>query len=106
MITARRCPAAAASLSDRQTGSTVTVDAASLASRFPDIDTSKHVVMEVKEANLSAKLAAVHTKCKAWLNMRQPQILAETEAKKKAEASSASRSLLLTQSPLMPLWTL
>jgi hypothetical protein len=89
----------------------VTISAASLASRFPEIDTSKHVVMEanlseVKEANLSAKLAAVHTTCKAWLNMRQPQILAETEAKKKAEASSASRALLLTQSPLMPIWTL
>jgi hypothetical protein len=75
-------PAAAASLSD-------TVDAASLASLFPNIDTSKHVVMEVNEPNFLAKLAEGHEEREAWLKMRQPQIEAELEAKKKAKSYSA-----------------
>lgn len=81
MITGGTDPAAAASLSH-------TMDAASLESQFPNIDTTKHVVMEVNEPNFFAELAEGHAQREAWRKIRQPQILAELEAQRKAEASS------------------
>lgn len=77
-------PIAAASLPADADAATVAQQAA----RFPQIDTSKHVVMQVNEPNYYALLAKQHEQLEAWLKVRQPQLQAELDAKTATGASS------------------
>lgn len=85
MITGGVDPAAAASMSD-------TVEAASLATRFPNIDTTKHVVMEVKEPDFMAKLAEGHEEREALLKASQTKLEAELAARKNGKPTSFAAS--------------
>lgn len=81
MITGGTDPAAAASLSD-------TVDAASLEGRFPNIDTSKHIVMEIKEPDYAARLAEAHEAHGEEFHKQQYLIQAELAARNKTKSAS------------------
>lgn len=61
--------------------------AAQHAARFPQIDTSKHVVMEVKEPDFFPERPEEHEKHEL-LRVRQAQVQAEFDAKKKAADAS------------------